>query len=72
MRAAIKMRRSGMLLLALAMVLFLTPTGIAAEENVISEARNGVVRIFAYDPESGKLSYLPGADIQVPGPLCLI
>lgn len=53
MKVAMKIRRSGMFLLALAMVLFLTPTGSAAEENVISEARNGVVRIFAYDPESG-------------------
>lgn len=53
MKVAMKIWRSGMFLLALAMVLFLTPTGSAAEENVISEARNGVVRIFAYDPESG-------------------
>ncbi len=33
---------------------------------------SGNVTFFRYDPDSGKLTYLLGEDVKVPGPLCVI
>ena len=33
---------------------------------------SGNVTFFRYDPDRGKLTYLLGEDVKVPGPLCVI
>lgn len=33
---------------------------------------SGNVTFFRYDPDSGKLTYLLGEDVRIPGPLCVI
>ncbi len=53
MKSTMIIRRCVMLVLTLALMLSLAVPCFAAEEEVISEARNGVVRIFAWDDENG-------------------
>lgn len=53
MRTTTAIRRCSVLLLSLVMMLSLAIPSFAAEENAVSNARNGVVRIFAWDQETG-------------------
>ncbi len=53
MKAFSVIRRFSILALVLVMTLSLALPCFAAQENAISDARNGVVRIFAYDSETG-------------------
>ena len=43
----------GLLLLTIVMVLSLAVPCLAAEESAVASARNGVVRVFAFDPDTG-------------------
>lgn len=53
MKVTTAIRRFSMLLAVLTVMLSLAIPCFASEETAISDARNGVVRIFAYDPETG-------------------
>lgn len=53
MKSNAVVQRLTFLLLAVAMILSMAVPCYAAEAEAISEVRSGVVRIFAYDPETG-------------------
>lgn len=63
MKTKAAVQKTGLLILAVALVLFLAVPCRAAETNAVAEARNGVVRIYARDPETGKGSLGSGFGI---------
>lgn len=67
MKISTAIRRYSMVVLVFVMMLSMAIPCYAAEENAVSDARNGVVRVFAIDPETGNGGSGSGFGIGVAG-----